>query len=409
MLFAIAWRNLWRNARRTLLSMFAIAFAVIILLFMMALQKGSYEDMIKNSLRLHTSFMQVQRTGYLDDKFMHLALTNVDEIVRMVDNVEYVEACAPRINAPALVSFGKHTSGAVIFGVDPKREAEVTSITQLIRKGTYLDPENKTGAIIGTTLAKNIGANIGDKIAYFGQGADGSMAPGLLTVIGIYSTGTPELDKSSLMAIYDTIAETYTLEGRAHEVAVKIDSLKHLDQVQSAIAAKLNTMQREKDTILTWVQLLPGVKQGIDMDWKSGQIMYAVLLMVVGFGIMNTFLMSFMERIREFGVLLSIGMRPLQISRLIAIEAMLLTISGLIVGLILGSLLTYYFQVYGINLGGAADLYAQYGMSPVLHPALSWNLVWRTSIAVVVIAFVVAIYPAYKVTTLRPVEAIRYV
>ena len=407
MIFAIAWRNLWRNKRRSILSILAVAFAVTIMLFMMAWQQGSYKDMIQNAVQVHTGYLQLQQMGYMKNKDMDKALRSVDGAKKLIARTEHVLAQAPRINAPVLASFAQRTSGVMMFGIDPAKEAQVSTIGKVVKEGAYLAADDRQGALVGKILAKNLHIGLGDKIAFLGQGADGSMAAGLLTVRGLFSTGSPELDRSTMFAHIDTIDEAFAMYGGVHEIAVVIDDLKNLDKVVDNLAAGIETDKLEGAVALSWDKVLPGVKQGIDADWQTAQVTYFILMMVVGFGIMNTFLMSFLERTREFGVLMSIGMRQWQIARLVFLEAMALTGFGIAVGLICGSAVTLFFQWYGITIPGTEEMMAEYGMSATQYPALAFWLMRRVSLQIAGIAAVVALYPAIKVLFLRPVQALR--
>jgi ABC-type lipoprotein release transport system permease subunit len=217
----------------------------------------------------------------------------------------------------------------------------------------------------------------------------------------------PELDRNSVFAPIATIGEAFALPGRAHEIAVMIDDLRRLDRVKASLSAAVAGDGMADAVVLGWDEVLPGIKQGIDMDWDTGQLMYVVLMMVVGFGIMNTFLMSFLERVREFGVLMAVGMKPSRISRLIGLEAMLLTAVGLAAGLVVGAAVTLYFQRVGIYFASMDELMREMGMDPVMHPELSLRMAVRTSLFVVIVSALVALYPAFKVMRLRPVDAMR--
>ena len=407
LIFAIAWRNLWRNTRRTILSVLAIAFSVVVLLFFMCFQQGSYKDMIRNAVNVHTGYIQVQKEGYLKDKNLEKTFRGSNKVFEILDKTKHVTAYAPRINAPVLASFGDHTSGAMIFGIDPEKEKHLSTISKVIQKGRYLEKSDRKGVLIGENLAKNLKVGLGEKIAYMGQGADGSLAAGLLEIKGIFKSGSNQMDRSTLYANLTDLDESFSMYGGIHEIAIKIDDLRNLQIVQSSIASDIQKEKIPNAVVLTWDQVLPGVKQSIDLDWKSAQIFYVILMMVVGFGIMNTFLMSFLERTREFGVMMSIGMLPGKIARLIFIEAMLLTAVGLVTGLIGGSALTYYFEIKGISLEAMEEMMAEYGMSATMYPELSWWLIRRTSIFIVVVSAIVALYPAIKVMRLQPVDALR--
>jgi putative ABC transport system permease protein len=407
LLFAIAWRNLWRNKRRSILSILAVAFAVTIMLFMMGWQQGSYKDMIQNAVQVHTGYLQLQQTGYLKNKDIDKALRNVDKASQLIASTENVVAQAPRINAPALASFQQRTSAAMIFGIIPDQEAQVSTIGKVVKEGKYLENGDLEGVLVGKILAKNLHLGLGDRVAFLGQGADGSMAAGLLTVRGLFSTGNPELDRSTMFANIDRIGEAFSMYGGVHEIAVVIDELKNLDKVIVNLTGGIQTQNLTGAVALSWDEVLPGVKQGIDMDWETAQVTYFILMMIVGFGIMNTFLMSFLERTREFGVLMSIGMRQWQIARLVFFEAMLLTAVGIIVGLGGGTAVTLYFQWTGITIPGTEEMMAEYGMSATQYPVLALWLMRRVSLQVGAIAAIVALYPTIKVLFLRPVEAMR--
>lgn len=409
MIFAIAWRNLWRNTRRSVLSMLAVAFAVAVLLFMMCWQQGSYKDMIGNAVKVHTGYLQIQQEGYLKNKDIDKALFKVDEAEALLAKTEHVVASAPRINAPVLGSFKEHTSGAMIFGIDPEKEAKVSTIGSVVKEGQYLAQDDYKGVLVGKILAKNLNLTVGDEVAFLGQGADGSMAAGLLTVRGLFASGNAEMDRSTMFAHINTMDQAFSMYGGIHEIAVVIDDLNVLDSVVTNLKSKIEQENLEGVVALSWDEVLPGVKQGIEFDWKSAQVMYFVLMMVVGFGIMNTFLMSFLERTKEFGVMMSIGMKQTQIARLIFLEAMLLTSLGVIVGLIGGTAITYYFQVHGITFSGMEEMMAEYGMSATQYPDLQFWLFKRVVIQIMVIAAAVALYPAIKILRLKPVEALRSV
>jgi ABC-type lipoprotein release transport system permease subunit len=389
--------------------MFAVAFAVGLMLFMMSWQQGSYKDMINNAVKVHTGYLQVQQTGYLKNKDMDKALHNVPQAEKLIAQTEHITAYAPRINAPVLASFGHKTAGAMIFGIDPEKEANVSTISKVIKQGEYLKNDDLRGALIGEMMAKNLGVKLGDPIAFMGQGADGSMAVGLLTIRGIFKTGNPQMDRSSLYANINKLNEDFSMFGNVHEIAIVIDNLKNLETVTASLTAGIAKDKLTGAVALPWYEVLPGVKQGMDMDWQTAQVTYFILMMVVGFGIMNTFLMSFLERTREFGVLMSIGMRQGQIARLVFLEAMLLTGFGIIIGLIWGSAVTIFFQFYGITIPGTEEMMAEYGMSATQYPTLAFWLMRRVSLQILAIAAIVALYPVIKVLKLRPVEAMRAV
>ncbi len=406
MLLKTAWRNIGRNKRRSFLSMLAIGFAFGLLVFSMALQRGSYGDMIQNTVRAHTGHLQIQKAGYWPERLLSEKFDPAG-IPEALDRVPHVIGVAPRVTTAALVSKGQHTFGAAVFGIDPRREGTVSTLATVVREGAFLDPADLDGALLGETLARNLGAGVGDEIVLIGQGADGSMAAGRMTVRGLFKTGMGGLDRSSIAVPLARAQEAFSMQGGVTEIAVLLDSERARSEAERRVRAALDEAGRRDAVVLGWPTLMPGVEQGIQVDWNSGLIMYAALVLVVGFGIANTFLMAYMERIHELGVLLALGMPPRRLSLMVYLESVLLVGCGLMVGLAAGLPVTAYYQVRGIDFGLNETLTARYGMSSVIHPHLEpLVLEWAGGI-VLAISLVVALYPALKAARIHPVEALR--
>jgi len=404
----IAWRNVGRNRRRSFLSALAVAFAVAVLMFSMGLQKGSYTEMIYSAVHAHSGHLQIQKEGYLERMDMAKNLGQVDRLLTLLEGQKGIAAFAPRVNAAALVSKEQRTFGAVLFGIDPEREARTSTLKEVMVDGKYLEPGDGDGVLIGERLAKNLNACIGDEIVFLGQGADGSLAAGRLLVRGIFSFGSGDMDRTTLFAPIAVLQEAYSMQGAVSEVAVLLEDDALRSQVTASLSRLLSRQGFDGAVVVGWPELLPGVEQSIRIDWTSGLIMYAVLALVVGFGIANTFLMAFMERMHECGVLLSIGMRPLRLGLMMYIESVLLSVAGIALGVAVGIPLVSYYQKRGIDFGeGAGELMREYGMSSVIHLELSFEVVtWAVAI-VLAVALAVAVYPAIKASRLSPVEALR--
>jgi putative ABC transport system permease protein len=404
---SIALRNVGRNKRRSILSGLAVAGAVVFLLFFMSFQQGTYEQWINNAVQAHSGHLQFQCEGYLKDSDMSLMLEDMPAVAGLLDGVDRVAAYAPRVNAPALISKDRRTFGALIWGVDPEREAAASTLPAVIKQGEYLGADDKDQVLLSELLAKNLGAKLGDDIVFMGQGADGSMAAGKLRVKGLFKFGINEIDRAIVVAHIETIQEAYSMNGGVSEIAVLLNSDADREKVVPELSAKLAATGWEDVVLVEWPELMPGVEQGIKMDWNSGLISYGVLVLIVAFGIANTFLMAFMERTHEYGVLLSLGMRPRALSVLAYLESLLLTAMGLAVGLILGLGLAYYYAAKGLYIPGTEELYAEYGLNPRIYSLVTAKVVVLALGIVGVMTAVMAIYPAVKAGRLKPVEALR--
>ncbi len=406
----MAWRNIWRNPRRTVLTASAIAFACLLLVFMLSFQFGSYETMINSSVKIYTGHLQVQAKTYHDKKSMRLVVPDPDAIGQILERIPDIDAYTFRANAFSLLSSENRTFGVLVVGIDPDREAGVSTLKKMIRKGAFLSKQDTGRALVGKLLAKNLKVEIGDELTLLGQARDGSIAATVVQVKGIYSSGIDEFDRNSIQVSMKDFQDTYAMHGAVHEVVIVGNSLKAVPQIKKAINQKIGkTDQKDALTVLDWMELTPGLLQSIQLDLVSGLIMYLVLIIVVAFSILNTFLMAILERTKEFGVMMAIGLMPKRLTRLVLIESMMLTITGIIVGIILGAAITLFFQIYGIDITGVSEILSEYGISGRIYPKLSLASIAIGPLAVLVITFLAALYPALKIRRLKPVDAMTYI
>ena len=406
----MAWRNIWRNPRRTIITVSAIMFASLLLVFMLSFQFGSYETMINTSVKISTGHLQVQAYDYQDKKNIRLVVPDPEAIAKRLEKIHKVESYTFRGQAFSLVSSKDRTFGAMVTGIDPMREAMVSRLKQLIRKGSFLSSEDRNQALVGALLAKNLHVNIGDELTILGQGRDGSIAATVVTVKGIFSSGIDDFDRNSVNIPLKTFQEVYSMRGAVHEVVIIADSLSDIAEIKRGLNDGLSASEDQGLLkTLDWEELMPGLRQGIEMDLISGLIFYFLLVIVVAFSILNTFLMAIFERTREFGVLMAIGTTPLRLTKVLLIESMTITMIGIFSGIIIGSAITLYFQSHGIDISGASDLLSQFGISGRMYPRLSIISAFSGPMAVLVITFVAALYPALKVQRMQPVEAMRAV
>ena len=405
----MAWRNIWRHPRRTFLTLAAIAFATVILVFMLSFQIGGYETMINSSVKISTGHLQVQAADYRSKKDIRHVVPDPAAIGRILDNTPHVEAYTYRASAFSMVSSRERTYGILVVGVDPEMEANVSSLKTIVRKGSYLSKDDYEGALVGELLAKNLQVDIGDELTVIGQGRDGSVAATLLNVRGIYKSGMAEFDRSSIQIPLESFQDLYAMRGGVHEVVAVADSLWDVAGIKLAVAAGIADIENGTSLVaLDWIELMPGLLQAIQLDISFGIIFYLILIMVVAFSIMNTFLMAVFERTKEFGVMMAVGTTPRRLTKLLLIESLSMTTVGIMAGIIMGSLLTLYFQTYGLDLGHSSELLAQFGISGKLYPKLTIVSATVGPALVLFMTFLAALYPALRIRGLRPVEALSH-
>ncbi len=408
----MAWRNMWRNPRRTLLTVTAIAFACTLLVFMLSFQLGSYETMINASVKVHTGHLQVQVSGYQEDKEIRLAIPDPLPVEQALEAIPQVKAYAPRARAFALISSRARTFGVMVEGIDPEAEKQVSTLADIVRQGEYLDTdagvEGLPNALVGHLLARNLKVGVGDELTLLGQGRDGSIAATVVRVHGITNSGLDELDRSAIQIPLSRFQEIFAMDDGVHEIVIVGNRLGDTDSITAALLPALeNLANRPPLVVLDWEALMPGLKQAIGMDLISGAIFYLILIMVVAFSILNTFLMAVLERTYEFGVMMAMGTRPNRLTRLVLTESIGMTLVGVVSGMVIGCLVTGYFMVHGINMGDASEISRQFGIPTVLYPQLTLISITVGPGAVFLITLMAALYPAFKIRHLSPVEAMR--
>ncbi|MBW2599906.1 MAG: ABC transporter permease [Deltaproteobacteria bacterium] len=402
----MAWRNIWRNPRRSILTILAIIFATMLLVSMLSFQFGSYDTMINTAVKIHTGHVQVQAKGYRDKMDIRLVVPDPGAVDDVIKDIPEVEAYTSRANAFSLVSSSDRTYGVLLTGIDPEREAKVSTLKKLVRRGEYLAQEDTDMALVGELLARNLKVDIGDELVVLGQGRDGSVAASVLKVKGIFSSGEDKFDRHSVQMPLGYFQDVFSMRGAVHGVVALGKSLEDVRKIKKELGAGVRGIDGDGNlVVLDWMELMPGIVQSIQMDLASGLIMYVILIVVVAFSILNTFLMAIFERTREFGVLMAIGMTPGRLMRSLFLESVTITLIGIILGIIFGSMVTWYFQVHGILISGATELLSQYGLPERMYPQLSVLSVSVGAGIVLIITILTAIYPVLKVRRLRPVEA----
>ena len=368
MLLALAWRNLWRQPRRTLLSLFSIAFAATLLVFMLSFQLGVYGEMKEAVLRMFDGYAQFQAYGYATDPDMRRTIENPEAVSDEALGVRGVAAATPRINAFAILANGSKSFGAAVIGVDPSRERKVSTLPMSVREGRYLEAGDSDGAVLGDALARNLGVGVGQKVTLLGSGLDGSVAADVLRVKGIYHSGIPEIDRSVVEIPLSRAQATFSFGDKANTIAL---SGARLADVQDAQGALDNIGRRHGIALQDWGALEPALRDSITLKYITSSLFYATLVTVVTFIILNTLLMSVLERTREFGMLLAIGMRPSLIGGMVWLELITLALTGGAIGIAIGAGLSLWFERTGISFASFSAILAQYGLPSQLYPSLS--------------------------------------
>lgn len=399
----VAWRNLWRNKRRTWLSVGGIAFSLFLVVTGMAFQTGTYDDMINLGARLGHSHIQVQHPDYLDNPRVKNTFYDALGTSRSISQIPDVAGVAMRTESFALISVGERSYGAMVVGVEANKEPSVSDFPSLLIEGTYLSDVGH--AYIGSALARNLSAAVGDEIVILGTGKTGNLAPMLLTIGGIFTTGITDVDRSYVQVRIEAFQEAFEFGDEIHRLLVAVSDLVHIN----AVVADIRRVVSDDVVVHDWETLMPEIRQGIDLDKIGAQFVYWMLLAVVLLSIVNTFVMTVFERSREFGMLVAVGMRPRQIIGMVVIESIALWIVGSIVGLLVCLAVVIPTSWVGVPMPAAATEISMGGMQIPTHiyPGLDASTLLTAPLVLGVGTVLGAMLPALRIRTLKPVEALR--
>lgn len=401
----LAWRNLWRQPRRTWLTTGAMIFSNVLLVFMISLQVGMYQMMIENTLRSTSGHLQVQAEGYLDEQRMRQTVPDVAGLAERLRNELGLETVAPRAVAFALASSEERSYGIQVRGVEPALEGRVSSLPGLVRQGRFLSEEGYDEIVIGKVLARNLMVEPGDELTLIGSGRDGSFAAAVATVVGIIDSGVPDLDRSFAEISLGFFQETFSMGDAGHGVVVLAPGLLQVPSLKSRMRAAL-----PPDSGLVvhdWMALQPGLKQAVQADFTSAWFMYGVLIILVAFSVLNTQLMSVLERTREFGIVLSLGMTPGRLGRLVLLETTLMGLLGMVLGIVLGSLVLAWFNVQGFTYPGLEEMAGKFNLPDRIYPPFSAIGLLLGPTVLLAASVMASIYPVIKLYLLEPVAAMR--
>ena len=401
----LAWRNLWRHQRRTWLTVGAMVFSNTLLVFMISMQFGMYELMIDNTLKVFTGHMQVQAPGYKDDQKMRQTVPRILSLAEGLRDQFPTEKIAARGWAFALASSEERSYGVGIFGVEPEHEPRVSSIPGLISEGRYVQQAQTPEIAIGAVLARNLRVEVGDELTLLGSGRDGSFAAAVATVVGIFESGVPDVDRSIAEMPIAAFQDVFFMEGAGHQVVVSAPTLEDAERVLPEISAALPP---DADLVVhDWDALQPGLKQAIKADMSSAFFMYGILVILVAFSVLNTQLMSVLERTHEFGIVMSLGLKPGRLGRLVMLETAMLGLIGFVLGAIGGVIVTSYFSANGLSIPGMEEMAANFNLPPRIYfQATPWTMALGPFV-VFVFTLLAAVYPALRLHKLHPVAAMR--
>ena len=394
----IAWRNIWRNKRRALITMASVFFAVLFSILMDSFNTGTWERMLYNNLKMQSGHIQIHEKEYWDDQIMDNFMTMDEATIAQLSTISNVENVSPRLETFAMASFGLSSKGIAIIGVSPEKEAQKSNLPLRIVQGAYLS-ETDNGILIGKGLSEYLKVGIGDTLALIGQGYQGSNAAQLFPIRGILDLMVHEMNFGMAYITLPAAQQFIDMPDGYSGILITIKDNNQLDETIQNIEQVVDTQTLN---VYSWHFTMEKLLQSAQSDRAFSLILIFILYVIVGFGILGTVIMMTNERKREFCMMISLGMSRVKLATVIVIELMFMTLIGLILALGVTLPITHWFAAHPITLSGEyGEMFAQFGMEPVLPMAVETYIYTNQMLTILIISFLAAMYPVRKIMKLK--------
>ena len=402
----IAWRNILRNRVRSLITICAIGFGLGAMIFLRGYIDGAHVQMKENFTGLLMGHIQIHAQGFEKNVNISRNIRDPESIASVLKQDPSIEVFSKRVRCFCLYGTAENSVGGMIIGIDPESEIKVSSIHKSVVRGRFIAKGEDHAIVLGQSLLENLGIDLGDKVVMMAQAYDGTLGADAFRVVGIMRTGVEDIDRSLGIVSLDALRTTLVLGNKVTDFVIRVRDFDLISLTYSELSKAFDT---EKFEIMTWDQISPALKQWMDFDDAFAYIFLLIVLVVIVAGILNTILMSLLERTREFGVMMALGTKGYQLATIVGIESFLLGLIGMLAGTGFGVFVTLMFSRIGIPISAAVkEAMASFFMSDTIYPVLVTDHVLSSSLVVLISSVLISIYPAWKTSKLVPVEALRH-
>lgn len=399
----LAWRNLWRNKRRTIIASASIFFALFLALITRSLQYGTYYHMIDSSVRMYTGYIQIHAEGYWEERGLEKFIEVDDLFLKKIENIEDVTLVVPRIENYMLISSKEITKIASVFCISPEVEDSMTRLKRKLTAGNYLSDKDK-GVLIAEGLANMLGVNVGDSVVLYGQGLYGITVAVNVPIIGIVKFALPDLNNSVVYLPLKFGQSIFEMQDKLTSISILISDPDKLEIVQAEIRKSLP----DGYEVMNWQEMMPELVQGIQLDSVFGLVMLLILYMIVAFGILGTIMMMTAERTKEFGILISVGMKKKWLMLISLLESIFISLIGAFSGLVVAMPIIAYLKNHPLVFKGElAEISLKFGVEPIIPFSARPGIFLAHTFIVLLIAMLCALYPIYYIRKLEPIKAMR--
>lgn len=407
-MFSLAWRNIARSWHRSLVTITAVATGLSALIFLWGFNDGVHNVMMRNLQQVIVGSVQIHHDNFFKKPSLSRHIQQTPELQKALSKVQnsgQIKASSWRLDTFALAAGDNVSEGLVLLGIDAKTEAKTTRIAEKVDQGRFLQVGDGAVCVLGATAARNLGVVLGDDVIFLTQDRFGALAADKFKLIGIISSGEMGIDRGLAIVPLNVLQNMLEMKGRYTRVVLQIEP-ENLEAVTALLRASLDHSDYE---VLRWYDMYPMMKQWVDLENAFYYIFLGVVLLIIAAGIMNTVLMSMLERVREFGVMMALGCSRRTLAGMVIVESMTLGALGVLLGLLVGLTLVAWFHSAGIDLSAEMDTVARFYVDPIVYTEIDSNHLWQTAGSVMAAAIVAAFVPIWRVAKLQPVEAIHHV
>jgi ABC-type lipoprotein release transport system permease subunit len=403
MLFTISWRNVWRNKLRSGIIIVAVALGLTASIFMTSLYKGLANQRIEKAIRTEVSHIQIHQSEFRENNDITKFIPGALDMTSQIRSMETVSGAASRLVIYSMVASAETSAGIKISGIIPEQEMEVTNLQEKIVEGTYLTEKKKNPVLISRKLAEKLNVKMGSKVVITLQDLQNNIVSGAFRIVGLFDTHSKAYDESNIFVLYSDLSALMMVPpGAAHEIAIRV--LRH-DQVEG-LYTDLESLYKELE-VLTWSELSPELWFLTEaMDFLM-YVLFIIILLALLFGLVNTMLMVVLERTKEIGMLMAVGMNRVRIFSMIVLETVFLALTGGITGVFAGMLISKYFETHAIDLSRMGRAFEDLGFDSYVYTSMNVPLLINVTLLVILAGILGSLFPAYRALQNNPSEALR--
>jgi putative ABC transport system permease protein len=404
MFLKLAWLNIWRNKRRTLITTASVFFAVLLAIATRSMTNGIYENMIHNVVSYSSGYIQIHKKGFWDEQSIDNTFEENKQLSKSLLENSNIGHLMPRLETFALASFSDKTKGVLILGIDPEKEKEVNNLHEKVVQGAYIETIYDNAVLIGEGLASQLKLKANDTLVLLGQGFHASSAAGKFKVKGIIKLGSPELNNNIVYMPLQQAQYMHGAENRLTAISIMLNKSASIEKLQSSLQKELDMDTYE---IMSWKEMMPEMDQFITADSTGHYIIIGVLYFIISFGLFGTLLMMTFERSREFGILIAIGMKKRLLAVILLLESLMISFIGCIAGILGGIIIVKWFTKYPVYFSGELkEVYENYGIEPIIYFSSDEKIFIVQTLIVLILSTILTLYPCLMVMKLKPIEAI---